>query len=74
MARTFFQRLVVRRLAFATLLGASAAILVFSAPPAILEGDQPRYSTLGLNLAEHGVFSSASYAPEAAPEPSLAWG
>src|SRR3954468_18762455 len=65
--------LIVLRVALALVLAASAAFLVFSARPAGLEGDQQCYATLGLNLVDHGVFSSAPYAPEATPAPSLAW-
>src|SRR5450755_1687728 len=72
MAQSFDKRSVLR-LTLAALLLASAAFLVFRAPPAGLEGDQQRYAILGLNLADHGVFSSASYAPEIRPAPSLAW-
>jgi hypothetical protein len=66
-------RPAILRLALAACLAVTAAVLVFRAPPAVLEGDQPRYATLGLNLADHGVFSDASYAPGAQPAPSLAW-
>jgi 4-amino-4-deoxy-L-arabinose transferase-like glycosyltransferase len=68
-----FDKRPVLRLTLAALLLVSAAFLVFRASPADLEGDQQRYAILGLNLADHGVFSSASYAPEATPAPSLAW-
>lgn len=64
---------VALRLGIAACLAAIVVILVFRAPPATSEGDLPRYATLGLNLADHGVFSSARYAPEATPDPSLAW-
>jgi hypothetical protein len=67
-----FDKPAVLRLTLAALIVAGAAWLIFRAPPAALEGDQQRYAILGLNLADHGVFSSASYVPDVAPAPSLA--
>ena len=67
------RRTLVLRLTLAAALVALSAFFVFKRPPPDTGGDQPRYATLGLNLAEHGVFSAETYASNAKPAPSLAW-
>jgi hypothetical protein len=73
MARKGGWQPVVLRFALAALLAGVAAFLVFKKPAAELEGDQPRYATLGLNLVQHGVFSSGAFVPDRKPQSSLAW-
>ena len=69
------RRTIALRLTLAACLVALAAFFVFKRPPPETgsDTDQPRYATLGLNLADHGVFSAEAYASSAKPSPSLAW-
>ena len=62
------------RLTLLACLVGLAAFFVFKRPPPDTgDVDQPRYATLGLNLADHAVFSSEAYAPNANPTSSLAF-
>lgn len=61
------------RLLLGLCLVAAAATLVMRRPPFPAGGDQPRYATVALNLADHGVFSAERYHPARRPTPSLAW-
>ena len=64
---------VLVRLLLAACLVAATASLVLRRPPAPPGGDQPRYATVALKLADHGVFSADPYDAERRPAPGLAW-
>ena len=47
---------------------------IYARPDASPSGDAIRYIPIGLNLADHGVFSTNSYSADEAPEPTLLQG
>lgn len=56
-------------------LAITGAVLWRVLLPAItLDGDSSRYLNAGLNLAQHGVFTAASYDPAVMPAPGLTHG
>lgn len=64
--------LAIRLLLAGCILVATISLVV-RRPAGFAGGDQSRYATVALNLADHGVFSAHTYDPARRPPPGLAW-